>query len=518
MKRIISVLLIIILSFSGCGILPSANSTYFTYYLSTSVNSLDPQTELSASAPMVLSSIFEGLCTLDEDNIPQSGVASTWFSNANNTEYVFILRSDAYWSNGTQVTANDFLFAIERALMKETYSQYTEELFAIKNARDIYDGNGDTSDLGVEVISDTIIQFTLEDSDPNFAYTVCTEVFYPCNEEFFNSTAGRYGLSAQYLISNGAFKFTNRYAWSSGEYVELIQNTYYWNSDETTAEKITYYMKDSSGILDDPVSSLLNGKADVLELTDSEAEIATESGLTVESYYTGTTGLIFSDNSDLPVEIREIFIKAIDRDIILENIPDTAEAYGDILPYDIYFGNTSYRDLASSDMYIKESSNISSLVESALTELDWNEMPAITVICLNDDDSVALANSIITVWNKNIGAYFNIQPLSQSEYQSKINSGNYDVALTTLTSIGTTPTSFLSIFSSSNYLDDDTYNEMFHYTSGTVDDFEELESYILDNYYFYPIYSSKTHYGIGATISGVVTYNNQLDFSNATKK
>ena len=27
----------------------------------------------------------------------------------------------------------------------------------------------------------------------------------PCNEEFFNSTGGRYGLSNKYIISNGAY-------------------------------------------------------------------------------------------------------------------------------------------------------------------------------------------------------------------------------------------------------------------------------------------------------------------------
>lgn len=57
----------------------------------------------------------------------------------------------------------------------------------------------------------------------------------PCNQAFFESTSGKYGLDAKNILGNGPFEMVNRYSWEHDEYINLTAaNTYH-------GEKPQYY-------------------------------------------------------------------------------------------------------------------------------------------------------------------------------------------------------------------------------------------------------------------------------------
>ena len=148
-KRIVSVLLCLclILPAAGCGMGYKADGE-FTYLLPGNLNSLDPQTASGAAAQLVIGSLFEGLCRIDSEGEVVPGVAERWESRNNDTEFTFHLRRDAQWSDGSPVTAQDFLFAIQRALQPETGTPAVDDLFAIQGARAIYHGEAGMETLG----------------------------------------------------------------------------------------------------------------------------------------------------------------------------------------------------------------------------------------------------------------------------------------------------------------------------------------------------------------------------------
>ena len=70
-------------------------------------------------------------------------------------------------------------------------------MFAIKNAKKIYEGTMDISNLGVTAIDDHTLKVDLEYSYEDFPSITSLPVFMPCNQAFFESTSGKYGLDAK---------------------------------------------------------------------------------------------------------------------------------------------------------------------------------------------------------------------------------------------------------------------------------------------------------------------------------
>ena len=99
---------------------------------------LDPHIVSGVLENNIISSIFEGLVIEhpSKDGVALPGVAEKWYpTDPNNpTEWIFKLRKDARWSDGTPLSAEDFLFSFRRILTPELASDYAFMLFYIRDA------------------------------------------------------------------------------------------------------------------------------------------------------------------------------------------------------------------------------------------------------------------------------------------------------------------------------------------------------------------------------------------------
>ena len=86
------------------------------------------------------------------------------------------MRKDAKWSNGDNVTANDFIFAWKRAINPETASQYAYMLFYVKNAKEINKGTMPLDALGVKAINNYTLEVELEQPVPYFTVVSTTYI------------------------------------------------------------------------------------------------------------------------------------------------------------------------------------------------------------------------------------------------------------------------------------------------------------------------------------------------------
>jgi oligopeptide transport system substrate-binding protein len=521
MKRTISLLLIlcIIISLTGC--LSSSGRT-FSYYLGGTVKNLDPQTATSPYALQVLSSIFEGLCQLDSSNNAIPGVAKSWESDATNTVYTFHLRKDARWSDGTNITASDFVFAFRRAVEPTTGASNANDMFIIKNARSIYNGVMDENELGAEAVDEYTLKVELESSSTTFPALTASCKFFPCNEAFFRSTSGRYGLAAKYLITNGPFCFSSNYSWESGEKITLSRFNKYNGDNKAKPSALIYIMNDQDNITADPVSALKNGKADIMRVTKDQAQSAADEGCTVYSFSNAVSGLIFNTDSTYisNQDLRELFVKTVNRDSLYLNLPEEITEATDIIPDSLIFGTGKFRDQAESQLYVKQDNTITSKISSIINELGTSSIPSVTLLCKNDDLSLAIANSILVSWNTNIGGYFNILPLDETSYEKKIDNRDYQIALYTVESTGSDPYSFLDSFESTaspKLLSNDSFDTLLQTMDNTVENYVNLEKFLNNQYIFYPIYKEQTYYAEAMKVSGINVTVGKIDFTNATK-
>ncbi|MDO4459484.1 MAG: ABC transporter substrate-binding protein [Clostridia bacterium] len=562
MKKNLSLILtfcLILTSLAGCSGAKTGRGGDFVYYLKNSIRSLDPQTATDNGALTVINAMFEGLCRVNSEGTAEAGIAESWSSNADFTTFTFTLKKNAVWSNGKKITANDFVYGIRRALSPATGAENVDELFVIKNAKDAYYGLADVSSVGVSAQDDHTVVFSLNSSCPEFPVLTARARFMPCNEEFFLSTTGRYGLGVEYLLTDGPFTFQNYYSWMDGEYIKLEPYDEY-TGRAVQPKTLSFYLGEIDEMKADPVYALTNGITDVLALENQQqADSATGAGCRVYSFGNRVTGLLLNtDYYELTTRVREIMVKSINRESIESALSASVSIANDIVPPGLEYNGTDYRSYAESSLFVKQDSTALDfenydtkeesefviidatsengeegeetriyteekkddeyLIESEDEELEY--MPSITVICPDDFMSINIANAVISSWNEFSGSYFNINPLSEREFLEAIEEKDYQAAIYTLESGSDTALSLLSRFGSDAWpqiLNSPAYDTLLHAGSDGIAGVTGLEKFLNNQYIFYPIYYSSSYYATSPKAQDVNVEIGRIDFIDAHK-
>ena len=235
------------------------------------VESLDPQVATDGTSFEVIANYTDGLTQMDADGAAVPAIAESWDVSEDGTVYTFHLREDANWSNGEPVTANDFVFAWQRAAdpaLASEYSYMLSDIGQIKNAAAIIAGEMDKSELGVKAIDDKTLEVTLEVPVSYFLSLMYFPTFYPVNQAFFEGLAdGTFGTSPETVLSNGAFVLTS-YEPAALSF-SLTKNADYYDADKVQLDGLNYQViKDSQ----QAYMSYQNGDLDIVMLSGDQVE------------------------------------------------------------------------------------------------------------------------------------------------------------------------------------------------------------------------------------------------------
>ena len=151
------------------------------------------------------------------------------------------LRTDAKWSNGTPVTAADFVFGWQRAVDPDVASEYAymlSDIGQIKNAAEIIAGEKDKSELGVTAVDDNTLQVELNVPVSYFTSLMYFPTFYPVNEEFFTSCGDTFATSPETVLSNGAFVLDSYQPAATA--FHLTKNADYYDTDRVKLSGLSY--------------------------------------------------------------------------------------------------------------------------------------------------------------------------------------------------------------------------------------------------------------------------------------
>ncbi|WP_369899975.1 peptide ABC transporter substrate-binding protein [Bacillus manliponensis] len=197
-----------------------------------------PSMDTSKSTDTVSFRVFvnamEGLYRLDKDNKPTPGMAKEVKISEDKKTYTFHLR-DAKWSNGEPVTANDFVYAWQRAVDPNTAAEYAFILFDVKNAQKINKGELPLDQLGIKAEDEKTLVVELEQPAPYFLELTSFPTFYPLNEKFVKEQGENYALEAENLLYNGPFTMSK---WKHEDSYQLKKNPDYWDKEAVKLEEI----------------------------------------------------------------------------------------------------------------------------------------------------------------------------------------------------------------------------------------------------------------------------------------
>lgn len=538
MKRFTAVLLCLtilfaLFSFSACGKkeAPNANKS-IAFQLESEPKTLDPQIASDSSSILAVEALFEGLVRLDANQKPYPGVAEKWESNADHTVFTFTLRSNAKWSDKeTPVTANDFVYAFQRALLPETGSKTNSSMFCMKNAKEVNSGKLPASQLGVTAKDAHTLVVQLNYSYPDFPSLTASAVFMPCNQKFFESTQGRYGLERKYLLGNGPFVIDGKYGWDHGNNLNLVRSSSYSGYRTPLPSTLKFSIANKDNAITDPVAALKSGTVDAIAVSASDAQRAKEIGCTLTSFEDTTWGLCFNTQSDVmkSKNIRKAFLQSINRTSVLKHLPEHVTAAENIIPPFTTLNGQNYRSLAGGPFYLKQLKNVSSLISAGLNELSLPELKSLSVLCPDDANVKLMLNEMLASWNSEFNNYFNINPMDEAALTSRVQSGDFQVALCPVRAESSGPLAFLSLFKSGEIqnpakMTDATYDALLTKAqnlsgSAAAPALATAEKYLNEQAVFYPLYYEKHYYACAKGVTGIVfhPYGTGIDFIQAGK-
>ena len=240
------------------------------------LQAVDPHKVNDGMSNEVLTAVFDGLYSLDENHELEPLMAESFDKSDDGLTYTFHLR-DAKWSNGDPVTAADFEFSWKRLVNPATAAPNSNEAVAagIKNANEIVNQGMDYNQLGVKAVDDKTLQVELAADVPYFQALLVRPAFLPVNEKYLDQVGDKYGQTPETTIYNGPFVWDS---WDFANNFSAKKNPDYWNAADTNIDDIKWQVvKDSqtaallqeSGDLDftEISGSLIDRYADSPELT-----------------------------------------------------------------------------------------------------------------------------------------------------------------------------------------------------------------------------------------------------------
>lgn len=299
-----------------------ATDQTFVYRVLDEHSSVDPQVVEDVSGSEIVRDLFEGLMNQDADGNLIPGVATGFTASDDKKTYTFTLRDNAKWSNGDPVTAQDFVYAWQRAVDPELSSPYSwfMELMSIENAADIIAGDKPVTDLGVKAIDDLTLEVKLTAALPYFPQMTTHATTFPAHKATIEAH-GNDWTKPENIVSNGAYILTEHLP---NERSVRERNSMYWNNDATIIDKVVALVINDENVA---LTRFLAGELDRTEIPagqyprlSKEMPEKTVVFPRLCSYYYNINLSDSGPEALKDVRVRKALSLAMDRDIITENI------------------------------------------------------------------------------------------------------------------------------------------------------------------------------------------------------
>ena len=183
---------------------------------------LDPRKARDLNSGIVLRLLNEGLMRTAKDGKIEKGIAKEVEISSNGLVYTFYLKK-MNWSDGSPLTAEDFLTSWMTILDPRFPTDTAYNLYPIKNAKRAKCGEVSVDRIGVEVVDSETLRATLEQPTPYFLELLTMPSFFPVPKE------GNEG------VSNGPFTIES---WAHGDQIRAKKNIHYWDAENVFLDGI----------------------------------------------------------------------------------------------------------------------------------------------------------------------------------------------------------------------------------------------------------------------------------------
>ena len=220
----------------GGGLTETANDLVLRRGNGAEPKTLDPQHASGTWESSIIGDLVVGLLTDDADGRPIPGAAETWEVSDDGLTWTFHLREHE-WSDGTPVTAEDFVYAWRRILNPETAAAYASILYVFKNAEMINSGQMPPEALGAIAIDERTLELQLENPAPYLTELLTHFTSYPLPRQVVD-VHGNAWTRPENHVGNGPYTLVD---WVPNDHVTLAKNPLFYDAENVRIERVEFY-------------------------------------------------------------------------------------------------------------------------------------------------------------------------------------------------------------------------------------------------------------------------------------
>lgn len=199
---------------------------------------LNPYRSIYAHEMQVYTGLYEGLFSYDPQTLdPVRAVASSYEHSDDGKTWTFTLRDEARWSDGTRVTAGDFVESWLYLLDPATEAEYAVFLDIVKGAKAYRSGLAGADAVGISAPDDRTLVIELVAPAAYLTRLLCHSAFVPVHR----SLRRKPDWKADELVVNGPYAISSLDAGS----MLLSKNPLYWDAASVAAESVRIRFLDS---------------------------------------------------------------------------------------------------------------------------------------------------------------------------------------------------------------------------------------------------------------------------------
>ncbi|GHW00879.1 peptide ABC transporter substrate-binding protein [Lactobacillus nasalidis] len=443
---------------AACGSNSSSSSSSSKKTLNWTVASEIPTMDMSKATDATsfnqLSNTMEGLYRLGKNSKLEKALATSEKVSKDGKTYTYTLRKSK-WSDGSEVTAKDFVYSWRRTVNPKTASQYSYLFSGIKNADAIVAGKKKPETLGVKAVGKYKLVVTLERRIAYFDKLMGFAVFFPQSEKAVNKYGSKYGTASKYMLYNGPFKQTG---WTGSNLSwKMVKNPYYWDKKNVKLDTITWSVQKT------PSTAYNLYQSNKLDYTGLDAS-QTKQLKNQKGYVTLNQGATFymqfnqAKNKYLAnTNVRKALSLAVDRKGLTSSLGGNSVPANTLTPTQLTEVNGedyTKRISKSAESYYPASPNKKEAIKYMNKGLKELGVSKFSFKILSDDTDAGKKTTeyLQSTFESTFGSKVSVsvQNLPFKTRLSRSTSGNFDIVISGWSADFADPISFLDLFTSTN--------------------------------------------------------------------
>ena len=453
---------------ASCGTTDSKNTTekkveqVATLTAGTPVQSLDPATAVDQTSITLLANVMEGLYRLDDKNQPQPALAAGQPKVSNDGKtYTIVIRDGAKWSDGTPITAEDFVVAWQRVVDPETASPNVELFSTIKNAKEIISGKQPKEKLGVKSNGEQTLTIELEESTPYFTDLLALTAYFPVQQKAIKEYGKNYGTSQKSIETNGAYTLTNLDGVGTSDKWTIAKNEKYWDKKHVSMKKINFQVVKeintginlyNDGQLDD--APLAGEYAKQYKKDKEYSTTLMANTMFLEMNQTGENKLLKNKN------VRKAISYAIDRESLVEKLLDNGSIPSvGVVPEKMAYNPKTKKDFANEKLVEYNKKQARTYWETAKSKDKVFEKLELDILVGDGEFEKKAGEFLQGQLEENLeGLKVNITPVPANVFMERLTKKDFNLSLSGWQADYADPISFLANFETDSPLNHGGYS------------------------------------------------------------